>query len=62
MLKTTRVKSMQSSLFHQENMMVGQVITEMQSIQSSVLQALEEQHNQENIPPSQVANSVQTDL
>ena len=53
---------MQSSLFHQANMLVEQVKTEMQNIQSSVLQPLEEQNNQENVPPSQVANIVQIDL
>ena len=46
-LKTTRGKTMQSSSFHQANMLVEQIRTEIQSIQSSVLQALDNK-NQEN--------------
>ena len=41
-------------------MLIDQDRTEMQKIQSSVLQALKN-HNQENEPPKQVTNRVQSD-
>ena len=63
-LKTTRGKMMQSSSFHQANMLSNQVRIETQHIQSNILHILEEraQDNQENITPSQVSNSILTDL
>ena len=54
-LKATREKTIRSVGYHQANMLVSQVLTEVKNVQNTVLQVLEAhtyKENDENEPPT----------